>query len=330
MPEQTAPAVARLEAAGYAVVGKTNLHEFAYGITSENEHFGDVANPLAEDRYPGGSSGGSAAALAAGLCDAALGTDSAGSIRIPAACCGVVGFKPTHGLVPMDGCWPLAPSFDTAGPMARDVAGCAAMMAGLEPRLTPTAVALDDVRIGVAWLDDAYPGVRAQVSRAATCFPNRMEIEVPLMPANIDPAFQREVADVHRELFAERAREYGTNVRWKVERALEVTDEDYEASVEARGHYRTEAAEALEGFDLLLVPTIGTVAPRRTRTERDLRPTVLRFTEPFNVLGWPALALPCGAAEAGLPVSVTLVARAGEDALVLGAGLALEAALERC
>ena len=115
VPDRTASAVARLEEAGYAVVGKTNLHEFAYGITSENEHFGDVANPLAEDRYPGGSSGGSAAALAAGLCDAALGTDSAGSIRIPAACCGVVGFKPTHGLVPMDGCWPLAPSFDTAG-----------------------------------------------------------------------------------------------------------------------------------------------------------------------------------------------------------------------
>ena len=320
----------RLEAAGYAVVGKTNLHEFAYGITSENEHFGDVGNPLAEDRYPGGSSGGSAAALAAGLCDAALGTDSAGSIRIPAACCGIVGFKPTHGLVPMDGCWPLAPSFDTAGPMARDVVSSAAMMKALEPGLVSMPVAVEEVRVGVSWLEDASPGVRAQASQAAERLPDRKEIDFPLMPANIDAAFQREVADVHRDLFAENAGRYGANVRGKVERALEVTDRDYEASVAARERYREEAGAALEGFDLLLVPTIGTVAPPRTTAERDLRPSVLRFTEPFNVLGWPALALPCGAAEAGLPASVSLVGRAGEDALVLGAGLALEAALERC
>jgi aspartyl-tRNA(Asn)/glutamyl-tRNA(Gln) amidotransferase subunit A len=324
VPERTAWAVSRLEEAGYSVVGKTNLHEFAYGITSENEHFGDVGNPLAVDRYPGGSSGGSAAAVAAGLCDAALGTDSAGSIRIPAACCGIVGFKPTHNTISLEGCWPLAPSFDTAGPMARDVAACAAMMKALDPSLPSTAISLEDARIAVAWLDDGEPGVRAAVQRAAECFPNRKEIAFPLMPADIDPAFQHEVADVHRELFAEHAGEYGANVRWKVERALEVTDEDYEASVAARGRYRTEAAEALDGFDLLLVPTIGTVAPSRSRSERDLRPSVLRFTEPFSVLGWPALALPCGPAEGGLPASLSLVAPGGADALVLGAALALE------
>jgi Asp-tRNA(Asn)/Glu-tRNA(Gln) amidotransferase A subunit family amidase len=105
-------------------LGKANLHEFAYGVTSENPHYGSVPNPLAEGRSAGGSSGGSAAALAAGLADAALGSDSAGSIRIPAACCGVVGFKPSFGLVPIDGCFPLAPSFDHVGPMARDVAEC--------------------------------------------------------------------------------------------------------------------------------------------------------------------------------------------------------------
>lgn len=328
MPERTASAVSVLEDAGYVVVGKTNLHEFAYGITSENERFGDVGNPLATDRYPGGSSGGSAAALAAGLCDAALGTDSAGSIRIPAACCGIVGFKPTHGLVPMDGCWPLAPSFDTAGPMARDVAACAAMMNELDPNLPSTPVALDDVRVAVAWLDDAERSVRAQVDSAAAALPNRAEIDFPLMPANIDPSFQREVAGVHRDLFAEHRELYGANVRWKVERALEVTDEAYEGSVAARERYQEDAHEALDGFDLLLVPTIGTVAPSRTVGERDLRPTILRFTEPFNVLGWPALALPCGPAEAGLPASLSLVARSGRDGLVLGAGLALEAALQ--
>jgi aspartyl-tRNA(Asn)/glutamyl-tRNA(Gln) amidotransferase subunit A len=330
VPERTATAVSRLQAAGYGVVGKTNLHEFAYGITSENEHFGDVGNPLAGDRYPGGSSGGSAAALAAGLCDAALGTDSAGSIRIPAACCGIVGFKPTHGLVPMDGCWPLAPSFDTAGPMGRDVATCAALMTALAPALPAAPVALEDVRVAVAWVDDADPGVRVRVAEAAECFPRRTEIGFPLMPANIDPAFQREVADVHRDLFAERPDRYGANVRWKVERALAVADGDYEASAAAREAYRDRAAEALEGFDLLVVPTIGTVAPARTAAERDLRPTILRFTEPFNVLGWPALAIPCGEAEDGLPASVSLVGRAGADEIVLGAGATLEAALGRC
>jgi Asp-tRNA(Asn)/Glu-tRNA(Gln) amidotransferase A subunit family amidase len=293
-------------------------------------HFGDVGNPLAADRYPGGSSGGSAAALAAGLCDAALGTDSAGSIRIPAACCGIVGFKPTHGLVPMEGCWPLAPSFDTAGPMGRDVAACVAMMQPLAPGSSPEAVELADVHAAAAWHDDPDPGVRARVAAAAEAFPNRAEIAFPLMPANIDPSFQREVAIVHGDLFAENEELYGTNVRWKVERALEVTDGDYEASVAARERYRDEAREALDGFDLLLVPTIGTVAPSRTASERALRPTVLRFTEPFSVLGWPALAIPCGPAEDGLPASVSLVAPGGRDALLLGAGLALETALATC
>src|SRR5205809_69831 len=122
VPATTAEAVRRLEAAGYANAGKTNLHEFAYGVTSMNPHFGWVPNPVAPGRIAGGSSGGSAAALAAGLADAALGSDSGGSIRIPAAYCGVVGFKPTYGLVPMQGCWPLAPSFRHVGPMARTVA----------------------------------------------------------------------------------------------------------------------------------------------------------------------------------------------------------------
>ena len=330
MPEATAPAVARLEAAGYAVVGKTNLHEFAYGITSENEHFGDVGNPLAPDRYPGGSSGGSAAALAAGLCEAALGTDSAGSIRIPAACCGIVGFKPTHGLVPMDGCWPLAPTWDTGGPMARDVAGCARMMAALEPGVEPAEVELGSLRVAVAWLEDAEPGARARVAAAAELFPNRAGLDFPLMPGNMDPAFGREAAEVHRDLFSADPDRYGANVRRKIERALTVTDEDFEAGTATRARYRVEAAETLEGFDLLVVPTIGTVAPLRSVPEPELRAPILRFTEPFNALGWPALALPCGPAEDGLPASVSLVARAGADGIVLGAGAAVEAALRGC
>src|SRR6185295_14836989 len=161
VPDATAEAVTRLERAGYASVGKANLHEFAWGITSENPHYGWVPNPIAEGRIAGGSSGGCAAALAAGLADAALGTDSAGSIRIPAACCGVTGFKPTHGLVQIEGCFPLARSFDHAGPMARDVAGCARMMDALAPDVEPVTLdSLADLRVAVAWTGRADPLVR--------------------------------------------------------------------------------------------------------------------------------------------------------------------------
>jgi aspartyl-tRNA(Asn)/glutamyl-tRNA(Gln) amidotransferase subunit A len=168
VPAQTAEAVARLEAAGYANVGKTNLHEFAYGISSYNPYFGHVSNPLDPTRTAGGSSAGSGAALAAGLADAALGSDSGGSIRIPAACCGIVGFKPSYGLVSLEGCRPLAPSFDHAGPMGRDVDACAQMLAALAPSLELAELgSLDDVEVGVAWLDHAEPLVRARVAAAA-------------------------------------------------------------------------------------------------------------------------------------------------------------------
>ena len=181
MPEKSAEAVARLEAAGYANVGKTNLHEFAYGITSANPHYGTVPNPAFPGRMAGGSSGGSAAALAAGLADAALGTDSGGSIRIPAACCGVVGFKPTYGLVSLEGVFPLAPSFDHVGPMARSVAECTSLMEALVDGFEPMTIeSLEDVRIGVAWLEHADPLVQARVREATELFPRLREIEFPL------------------------------------------------------------------------------------------------------------------------------------------------------
>jgi aspartyl-tRNA(Asn)/glutamyl-tRNA(Gln) amidotransferase subunit A len=326
VPEETAPAVALLEAAGYAVAGKTNLHEFAYGITSENPHFGAVVNPLDGSRIPGGSSGGSAAAVAAGLCEVALGTDSAGSIRIPAACCGIVGFKPTHGLVPMDGCWPLAPSYDTGGPMTRDVAAAARMMAALVPGFGSREADLQDVLVGVAWLDRADPRVRTQVQAAAGHFPTRKELELPLLQDETYPVFMREAAEVHRELFAAHADSYGENVRIKIERCLAVTDEEHERALEARRRYVEDFEDAVAGVDIVLTPTLECVAPLRM-DDLQLRERLIRLTYPFNVVGWPALALPCGLAEGGMPASVSLAARRGEDDYVLAVALVLEAAL---
>jgi aspartyl-tRNA(Asn)/glutamyl-tRNA(Gln) amidotransferase subunit A len=329
VPTQTAEVVLQLEAAGYANVGKTNLHEFAYGTTSENPHFGSVPNPIAPGRIAGGSSGGSAAALAAGLVEAALGTDTGGSIRIPAACCGIVGFKPTHGLVSLTGCFPLAPSLDHGGPMARGVEGCIEMMRPLVPGFEPRPLeSLEDVQVGIAWTEEAQPLVRARVEEAAAHFPRARPVELPLAEGSRE-VFMREVADTHRELYAEYPELYSENVASKIELCLQVTDPEYEAGVRARERYREQFAEKMDGLDLLVTPTLPFVAPRAHQDERNLRRQLTLLTWPLNVLGTPALAVPCGPAEDGLPASVQIAGRQGDDALVLGAGVLLESLLKR-
>lgn len=327
VPPVTAAAVRLLETAGWTNAGKTNLHEFAYGVTSQNRHYGTVPNPAAPGRTSGGSSGGSAAALVTGEADGALGTDTGGSIRIPAACCGIAGFKPSYGLVPTDGVFPLAPSFDHAGPMARDVAGCAALMSELVPGFTTEALAsLEEVTVGVAWLDRCDPLVRARLEAVAELFPRRVAVDFPTAEA-VGPAFMREVGDVHRELYATHSDLYGENIAGKIERCLQISDGEYAAAQQARRELAERAATALEGCDLLLAPTLGFVAPPADVDEPEVRGSFTIFTFPFNALGWPALALPCGEAEHGLPASVQIAGRSGADALVLAAGLTLEGAL---
>ena len=283
-----------------------------------------MPNPIAPGRTAGGSSGGSAAALAAGLADAALGTDSGGSIRIPAACCGIVGFKPTYGLVPLDGCFPLAPTFDHAGPMARTVAGCTAMLKTLVPDSSQSRTQRRRrSRLGRPLLTPRRrPDPRG--GGTARCPTSRLPL-----PHAIGNAFMREVADVHRDLFAESADSYGANVRAKIERCLEVTDAEAAEAADRRNAYRQEAAAALGELDLLLTPTLAFVAPPLPDDEREIREALIQFTFPFNALGWPALALPAGPAEDGLPASVQLIGRPGTDSLVLAVGAELEASLVR-
>ncbi|MBV8258189.1 MAG: amidase [Actinobacteria bacterium] len=325
VPAESAEAVLRLEAAGYAVAGKTNLHEFAYGVTSQNAHYGTVPNPRFPGRLAGGSSGGSAAAIAAGDVELALGTDSGGSIRIPAAWCGVVGFKPTYGLVPERGCFPLAPSYDHVGPLASSVAGCEELLGALAPGFEPRRLqSPEEVRVAVAWTQEADPLVRERVEAVAERFPRRDNVDFPFPEPEENALFAREVADVHRALFPEHADEYDERVRTKIERCFEVTDGEVRAAERLRAEYRERAAEALDGFDLLLTPTQAFVAPPDGLDEREIRRGVIRFTYPFDCLGWPAIAVPCGAAEDRLPASVQLAAPQGQDALVLGAGALAE------
>ena len=305
MPAETAPAVRVLEAAGWVNVGKANLHEFAYGTTSQNLHYGFVPNPVDPTLTPGGSSGGSAAALAAGLADGALGTDTGGSIRIPAACCRIVGFKPTFDLVPANGVFPLAPSFDHVGPMARSVAGCVELMHALAPTVAVPELAVDDIAFASAWGE-------VPVDASPVDFPTAEPIA---------PAFMREVADVHRDLYAESAELYGENIRGKIERCLAVTDAEYEEAVRARREHAERAAVTLEGFDVLLTPTLSVPVPRADVVETEIRGALTLHTFPFNALGWPALAMPYRGG------SLQVVGRQGADGLVLAAGLALERAL---
>jgi aspartyl-tRNA(Asn)/glutamyl-tRNA(Gln) amidotransferase subunit A len=316
VPDATATWVRQLQDEGWVCVGKTNLHEFAYGVTSQNLHYGVVPNPAHPGRTAGGSSGGSAAALVLGEADAATGTDTGGSIRIPAACCGIAGFKPSFGLVPIDGVFPLAPTFDHAGPLARDVAGCAALLG-----IDVAAIALDELSLAVAWADQAEPLVRARVLAVRA-----RPVDFPTAE-KVVPAFMREVADVHRDLYAENAELYGENIRGKIERCLAVGDAEYEAACRARGELVERALAAIDGFDLLLTPTLAFVPPPADVVEPEVRAALTLFTYPFNALGWPALALPAGPAEYGLPASIQVVGRPGADALVLAAGLAIEAAL---
>ncbi len=271
VPAASADSVLLLEANGYAVAGKTNLHEFAYGISSQNEHYGTVPNPVAQGRLAGGSSGGSAAAIAAGDVELALGSDSAGSIRIPAAWCGVVGFKPTQGLVSVEGCFPLAPSYDVVGPMASTVEGCERLMQVLAPGFEPLELeSLEELEVGIAWLDRAGPLIRERVAEAAAFFPRRREIELPLAPANRTD-FMREAGDVHRALFPGNEELYGDNVRAKIELCLQVGDAEVAAAERERADYREHVAEAIGGLDLLVTPTVPFVAPPADIDELEIR-----------------------------------------------------------
>jgi aspartyl-tRNA(Asn)/glutamyl-tRNA(Gln) amidotransferase subunit A len=323
VPARTAESVLRLEAAGYAIAGKTNLHEFAYGISSQNEHFGTVPNPRFPGRLAGGSSGGTAAAIAAGDVDLGLGTDSGGSIRIPAAWCGIIGFKPTFDVVPVGGCFPLAPSYDHVGPLAASVEGCTELMRALVPGFEQADVDLEELEVGVAWLTEAEPEIAALVAASAERFPRRVTVELPFPDRAENALFMREVADVHRGLFPERADEYGETIRWKLELCNEVTEAEVERARVLRRDYRRRCETIFEDLDLLVTPAVSIVPPLVKSDERELRGRVTRLTYPFDLLGWPALALPAGLTPDGLPASIQLVGHPGDDARVLAAGAAL-------
>ena len=340
VPERSATVVSRLEDAGAVIIGRTGLHEFAYGFTSENEHFGPVRNPWDVELSPGGSSGGSAAAVAAGVVPAAIGTDTGGSVRVPAALCGVAGLKVTHGRVPLDGVTPLAPSLDTVGPIAANVSDLAVLYRVMADEDAPHGAAdLAAVRIGVPrqWsggvIDTATRrAFEAVLERIARTGAEVEPVDEPALAVTdiTAGAVSVEITEVHRQRWMNEPERYGAEVAARLRAAASVPDSyahdvlDWE-EVAGRAHERL-----FDRFDVLATPTVGAMRKVIGVPDMDVdgeavfhRTVLSQYTWPVNRTGNPALALPIRGSGAP-PASLQVIGRPfGEDAL-LGVGLALE------
>jgi aspartyl-tRNA(Asn)/glutamyl-tRNA(Gln) amidotransferase subunit A len=325
--EDDAPVIARLRRAGCVIVGKTNLHEWALGVTSENPHYGTVRNPRAPGRMPGGSSGGSAAAVAAGLCDWAIGSDTGGSIRIPASFCGVVGFKPTVGSVEMEGVLPLSRTLDTLGSMAADVRTAAralSAMSDLGDLLPARPRGLDELRVAVArgWADDLAPEIARAWERAGAGLP---AIDLPdrkRMGAAGLTILLAEAGTLHRRWVERSPERYGADVLALLRQGLEVSRHDYSMALLEQSRIRAETEAAMEGWDAVLAP--ATRVPPPATGEQYERGDLTGWTRPFNTTGQPVITLPAPAE--GLPVGIQVIGRFGDEATLVEVALTLEAA----
>jgi aspartyl-tRNA(Asn)/glutamyl-tRNA(Gln) amidotransferase subunit A len=340
-----AEVIARLRRAGAAFMGFANLHEFAYGITSDNPHFGRVVNPAAPERIPGGSSGGSAAAIAAGIVTAALGTDTAGSIRIPAACCGIAGFKPSYDALPRTGVLDLATSLDHVGPMGRTVADCAALFAamlGLSalPEWTYANLAGRKLCRLRGYFDEPLdPEVRASLDEAiaAAAADGAACIEGEIAGTQDAPAIQLmtlapEAGAVHAERVRERGHLLGEDVRVRIEAGQFIPGYWYTKAQRMRRRFADAVDAAFGDSDALVCPTLRVPAPavgaNRVRIgDRDyaLHTAVTQLTMPFNLSGLPAISIPWSTSAQGMPICLQVVGRRGADWRTLAIARRLEA-----
>jgi amidase len=320
---------AAIDAGRARFVGKTNLHELAFGITGVNQAFGTPVNPLDPLRMPGGSSSGSGVAVAAGEADIAYGTDTGGSIRIPAACCGITGLKTTWGRIPLDGVWPLASGLDTVGPMARDVAGVAAGMALLEPGFTAASDAPRSVGVLTA---DADPRITAAIDDAlAAAEFDLVPVVIPGLDEIMAASFtilDAQAWQANQALFAVAADRLGDDVRERLNRARTVTAAQVGAAETVIARWR----ETLDGLwrrvDLIAAPSLLGFPP--LLDEVHILWKLRMLTSPVNVAGVPALALPIpvrGRDAGPIPASVQLIGPHDSEERLLAAGARLEQAV---
>jgi aspartyl-tRNA(Asn)/glutamyl-tRNA(Gln) amidotransferase subunit A len=358
VPSADATATARLAAAGAVLVGKTNLHEFAAGVTTDNPHFGTCQNPWKLGYIPGGSSGGSAAAVAAGLGLASLGSDTGGSIRIPASFCGIVGHKPTYGLVPRTGILPESWSLDHGGPLTRTVADAAVVLqaiAGHDPRDPSSARVrvpnlqralrrdLEGVRVGVPahyYFDVIDPEVerlvRGAIDQLRKLGASVVEVKIPGVEAALDTCFVvawAEAAHYHRRWLLTRPQDYGADVGTLLKGALLYLASDYLQAQRVRARIRHSLREVFRRVDVLVSPTAPLPATPIGRLEVSLKGRTVsvldvgaRLTCVANLTGEPACSVPCGFTRAGLPVGLMVHGPVFADAKVLRVAHAYEQA----
>ncbi len=352
IPAEDAQAVQKLKLAGGVILGKTNTHEIALGVTGVNPHYGAVKNPWDLARMTGGSSSGSAAAVAAGMCLAALGTDTGGSIRIPASLCGVVGLKPTYGRGSTRGVVPLSWNLDHVGPLTRTVQDAAMMLAalaGFDPRDPASAdvpvedylVHLEDglrgwriARAAGEYVEASDPQVFAGLTEAAQVFKDSgAHVEKVDMSWLRDLALangrmtQADGAAFHRERLAERPDWFGADVRQRLETGAALPSSEYALARRTQAESRRRFEMFFEEFDVLLLPTTPMPAPPIEGTQAiEAARQLTRFTAPFNLAGLPALSVPCGFTDEKLPIGLQIIARHWGEAKALRAGRTFEKA----
>jgi aspartyl-tRNA(Asn)/glutamyl-tRNA(Gln) amidotransferase subunit A len=347
IPQHDAAVVTKLNEAGAVILGKNNMHEFAYGVTSNNPHFGPVHNPWDLSRIPGGSSGGSAAAVAAGLCYGSIGSDTGGSIRIPASLCGIVGLKPTLGRISVEGVIPLSPKLDCVGPLTRTVHDAALLLEPILPRvkgeLSPRALEKSRAKprkftLGIPkqfFLDVVSQDVHFVFDEAIRVLKKQgaklKEISLPLLKETEDAGNQiawAEATHYHQQAgwFPSRAADYGEDVRSRLEMGTKVSATVYLSALELREKFIQQFHLSLEDakVDALVVPTtpitaplIGQEAIRLGEKDYSTRALMLRPNRPANLAGVPAISVPCGFTPAGLPVGLQFIGAVADEHLLL-------------
>ena len=357
LPDADATVAARLRSAGAILIGKTNMHEFAWGGTSDNPHYGAVRNPWNLDRFPAGSSGGSGAAVAARMCWGALGTDTGGSIRLPAAINGIVGIRPTYGRVSNNGIIPLAWSMDTAGPMARTVEDCALMfscIAGHDPRDPTTAkVGVADcqaglgrgvrgLRIGIVpdyffhhLQRPVHDAVRSALDTYEQLGAHIVDVSIRNIHGNISAQLTIESCEpstYHQRWLRERPDDYGDDVRTLLEVGEMLLATHYLQAQRYRSLLRQEFMEAFKVVDVFLCPTLPFTATPigamkvviEDGTDEDMLSAIMQFTGVPSLTGLPSLAVPCGFDEEGLPIGMQLIGKPFDEATLFQAGAAFQ------
>ncbi len=354
IPQTDSVVVQKIKGAGAVIIGKTNTHEIALGVTNNNPHFGACRNPWDSTRIPGGSSGGSAVAVATGMAWGALGTDTGGSIRIPASLCGVVGLKPTYGRVSLRGVMPLSWNVDHAGPITKTVKDAALLLqviAGYDIE-DPSSINvpvdhylgylrknINGLRLG--WIDDDYTNasdadvlkaVRSSINIFKDAGATVKKISVPWLgdaALNNSIITQADGAAFHRERLQEKPEWFGADVRLRLETGARFTSSEYSLARRKQVQLKRRSEHLFETVDLLLLPTTPISAPvleGENAIERARQLT--RFTAPFNLTGLPALSIPCGFSADGLPIGLQIIGAHWNEGLILQAGNVYEKATE--